>query len=104
MFRQITFALASLAALAVADQTFELEETSNSVDAESDTMAVIIDLSLLEQANISQLQQSGFPLRVGDSMTFSVGGNPTTGYTWNLNEDEAANGAISIEKTYKSTP
>ena len=36
-------------------------------------------------------------------MRFKVSGNPTTGYQWNINEDEI-NGAFTYKRTYKSNP
>ena len=97
-------ALASIAAVSYADQLASdsmviIGETATAVEAETDS-TLTIDLSRLDEANMSQLSQTGVPMQVGDSLTFSVRGNPTTGYTWNV-RDEAANGVFSVEKTYK---
>ena len=103
MIRQFTIALASLAVLCAADQSFDqlaINDAASDIAAETDTTP-IIDLSELEYSNLSQLQQSGFPMKVGDSKQFSIRGNPTTGYTWNLHEDDVADGAISVEKSYR---
>ncbi len=61
-----------------------------------------INLSELEDSKLSELEHTGYQMKVGDSKTFSVSGNPTTGYTWNLNQDDASDSTISIKKTYKT--
>ena len=101
MFKRLTLALASLAVLTVAEEVFDINEASQAVEATSDSTDRPIDLSSIAEANMSQLEQSGLPMRVGDSKTFTVRGNPTTGYTWNIDQDATADGVISIEKDYK---
>ena len=59
-----------------------------------------IALSNIGDAFKTQLQQDGIPLKAGESMRFTVRGNPTTGYQWMVDEN-ATNGAFTIDKTYK---
>ena len=96
-------ALASIAAMSYANQSADsmaiIGETATAVEAETDSN-LTIDLSRLDESNMSQLSQTGVPMKAGDSLTFSVRGNPTTGYTWNVRE-EAANGLFSVEESYK---
>ena len=48
---------------------------------------------------LATLTMSGTYVEQGNSVRFSIKGNPTTGYEWFLVED-AANGAFEVEQTY----
>ena len=78
--------------------------TAQEGDGDDDNHAVTtIDLDKIGEAFESQLKKEGIPMKAGDHMRFKVGGNPTTGYQWNINED-VINGAFAFKKSFKRSP
>ena len=75
--------------------SIELEPGCNCIDLRPprqlmEQPLLTVDLDVLRWSNgIVALEESGMTLQQGDKIRFKVGGNPTTGYEWILNEDAA---------------
>ena len=63
------------------------------------TPTLFIDLDTLNPRNLNDLVVNGIPLQNGELIRFSVSGNPSTGYSWNLTEG-ADNGAFAVTSTF----
>ena len=59
-------------------------------------------LNLSEKGMKEDLETNGLTLEMGKPIKLSVIGNPTTGYTWNVNKAKT-NGLFTVKKQYKTS-
>ena len=59
-------------------------------------------LNLNEKGMTEDLETNGLTLERGKPLTLSVIGNPTTGYTWNVDQAKT-NGLFTVEEQYKTS-
>ena len=64
---------------------------------------LIIDLDLLDSDVKGIFETNGFTIPSGETLTFKVSGNPTTGYEWHFQE-EATEGAFDVVENYTMDP
>ena len=60
------------------------------------------NLDLMPSAELAQILALGIELEQGQAVRFSVSGNPTTGYSWNLNEAADHDDVFSVSMSYET--
>ena len=68
-------------------------------EAEAQEIVATVELDKMNMIGLAVLYSAGLPMEAGTKLRFKIGGNPTTGYEW-FADEEAADGAFTIEKEY----